>query len=166
MGKAAIQANKYDPEPVSREQALAELASFPERLARYRDAVSEWQATGAAQVPDDLLAEGLDVYHVVRRYDMAWALDVRQGRVPMDWEESRRICALYGEWYEASTPVARHVRGTEVGGGQPNHRAFSEADVRAGFAAHADIDHIKEGVEQAERWASKAGRGKQNALGR
>ena len=166
-----IKGNRFDPEPVSREQALAELTSLPERLARYRDSVAEWLATGAAKVPDQLLAEGLSVYYVIRRYDLAWSSDVRQGRLPMDWEESRRVCGIYAEWREAALPVVRALGPEPLDYDEALKAptpmpAFREAFIRASFAAHADIDRIREGVEQAERWIAEAGRRKHDAVGR
>ena len=166
-----IKANRFDPEPCSREQAAAELASFPERLARYRDAIAEWQATGAAQVPDRLLAEGLDVYHVLLRYDRAWALDVRQGRTPMDWEETRRICGLHAQWREATVPVIRALPPEPLDYEESLKApapipAFRHAFVQAGFAAHTNVDELREAYEEADRWIASHSKRKPDAVGR
>jgi hypothetical protein len=172
MSTTVIKATQYDPEPVSREQAAAELGSFPEHLAHYRDAIAAWQATGAAKVPDQLLAEGLSVYHVLRRYDLAWALDVRNGRIPMDWEETRRICGLYAQWREATVAVLRAL-GPEPLDYEESLKApapipaFRHAFLRASFAAHTDVDEMREASEWCDRWiASHSGGRKPDAVGR
>ena len=166
-----IKGNRFDPEPVSREQALAELASFPERLARYREAIAEWQASGAAQAPAQLLTEGLSVYYVLRRYNMAWALDVRHGRIPMDWEESRRLCGLYAQWREPSLPVLRALGSEPLDYDEALKQpapipAFREAFLRASFAAHTDVDAFKEANEWADRLIAGARGRKADVVGR
>jgi hypothetical protein len=166
-----IKGNRFDPEPVSREQALAELASFPERLARYREAIAEWQATGTVRAPDRLLTEGLSVYHVLRRYNMAWALDVRQGRLPMDWEESRRLCGLYAQWREPSLPVVRSLGPEPLDYEEALKQpapipAFREAFLNASFAAHTDVDELREAHEWADRVIASHSNRKPDAVGR
>ena len=172
MATTIIKSNRFDPEPVTREQALAELASFPERLERYRNAVAAWQATGPSQVPNELLAEGLSVYQVIRRYDLAWALDVRHGRLPMDWEESRRICGTYAQWREPSRTLIRAFPPEPLDYDDLLKEpapipAFREAFLRASFAAHTDIDEMREASEECDRWiASHSGSRKPDAVGR
>ena len=171
MATTVIKGNRFDPEPVSREQALAELASFPERLARYREAIAQWQASGAARAPDQLLTEGLSVYYVLRRYNMAWALDVRHGRIPMDWEESRRLCGLYAQWREPSLPVLRALGPEPLDYDEALKQpapipAFREAFLTASFAAHTDVDEMREAVEEAEAWIRAAKGRRQDAVGR
>src|SRR5688572_7450890 len=165
-----IKGNRFDPEPVSREQALAELASFPERLARYREAIAEWQATGAVRAPDRLLVEGLSVYYVLRQYNMAWALDVRQGRIPMDWEESRRLCGLYAQWREPSLPVLRSLGPEPLDYDEALKQpapipAFREAFLCASFAAHTNVDEVREAHEWADRWIASHSNRKPDAVG-
>ena len=166
-----IKANRFDPEPVSREQAAAELVSFPERLARYRDAIAQWQASGAGEVPDRLLAEALSVYHIILRYDRAWALDVRQGRTPMDWEETRRICGLHAQWREATVPVIRALPPEPLDYEESLKApapipAFRHAFVEAGFAAHTNVDELKEAHEWADRLIASRSNRKPDAVGR
>ncbi len=171
MSTTVIKLNRFDPEPVSREQALTDLATFPERLARYRDAIAEWQATGAARAPDRLLEEGLSVYYVLRRYAMAWGLDVRRGRIPMDWEETRRICGLYAQWREPTLPVIRSLGAEPLdydeGLNQPAPiPAFREAFLRASFAAHTNVDELREAHEWADRVIASHSNRKPDAVGR
>lgn len=166
-----IKGNRFDPEPVGREQALAELTSFPERLARYREAIAAWQASGAAQAPDQLLTEGLSVYYVLRRYNMAWALDVRHGRIPMDWEESRRLCSLYAQWREPSLPVLRALGPEPLDYEEALRQpapipAFREAFLNASFAAHTNVDELREAHEWADRVIASHSNRKPNAVGR
>jgi hypothetical protein len=171
MSTTVIKGYRFDPKPVGRQQALAGLASFPERLARYRDAVAKWQAAGAAEAPDRLMAEGLDVYYLLRQYDLAWALDVRQRRIPMDWEETRRICGLYAQWREAALPVIRAVGPEPLDYDEALRQpapipAFREAFLRASFAAQANVDELREANEWADRLIASHSSRKPDAVGR
>jgi hypothetical protein len=166
-----VSAKSNEPEPTGREQALAELASFSERLARYCNSIAAWQATGAAQVPDQLLAEAISVYHIIRRYDLAWALDVRQGRIPMDWEETRRICGIYAQWREPSLPVVRALGPEPLDDEEASKEprpvaALRNAFLRASFAAHADVDELKEANDWADRWIAARSNRKPDVVGR
>ena len=166
-----IKGNRFDPEPVSREQAAAELVSFPERLARYREAIAEWQATGTARAPDRLLVEGLSVYYVVRRHAMAWGSSVREGRIPLDWEETRKICGLYAQWREATLPVIGSLGPEPLDYDEALNQpapipAFREAFLRASFAAHTNVDELREAHEWADRVIASHSNRKPDAVGR
>jgi hypothetical protein len=161
----------YEPEPASLEQARAELATFPERLARYRDQIAAWQMTAKARAPDQLLAEALSVYHVLRRYDLAWALEVRHGQIPMDWEETRRMCGLYAQWREATVPLVRFIGPEPLDDDEAANEpvpipAFRYAFLRASFAAHTNVDELREANEEADRWIASHSTRKPDAVGR
>jgi hypothetical protein len=166
MATTILNLNRYDPQPVSREQAAAEFASFPAHLGRYGDAVAAWQARGGVQVPDQLIAAALSVYHIIRRYDVAWSTDVRNGLIPMDWEESRRLCRVYGEWRQFSVPLARALGPQAVKGEPEETAAFRDAFLRASFNAKTDIDRLRAANEQAERWLAEPTKRKSDAVGR
>lgn len=151
----------------SSEPALREFADrfrrLPHEIADYAVRVNAWLATAPARTRGDLcndasaeLAEltdlGMQLYHVLHDIDQKWASEARSGRLSADWEDTRKICAVYRRWSEPSEKLMSVIdrRGSTTAG-DVRYAEFRAASIDAWFRANADLERLRRADEQLDR---------------